>query len=362
MQPNISQICRLLKKANWYKIFKFDAQKYRNVCKRIAYFKCGKDDLKDLPQSGPHQIAVTVENVQNVRRKLEFDERSTIYQISEDVGIRRGCLSEGLFLLHDNAPCHTPRKLKAAPKPNGLTELLHPPYSPDLALVVSLAVGWSSFLLLSISSEVSRSLSTTVLSSRTVSEKSNKEPNLLSNPHTFQSHYLDQANHGQWIIPYEYMLYYKWHQLQQQLNNAEATRQLGYQQQRQSINENHIIASSNLKNWGLTREVENIHNEFHKIEQPHDMASLDHAENLSVIMDNSYNSLLDPGLQQHEPNGMLTFHTNGKIKRKQKYAKLLLICGLLSLCTVIFQFLTSFLLLCFVDKVRGLLGDWYTSD
>ncbi|CAL8145048.1 unnamed protein product [Orchesella dallaii] len=216
--------------------------------------------------------------------------------------------------------------------------------------VVSLAVGWSSFLLLSISSEVSRSLSTTVLSSRTVSEKSNKEPNLLSNPHTFQSHYLDQANHGQWIIPYEYMLYYKWHQLQQQLNNAGGTRQLGYQQQRQSINENHIIASSNLKNWGLTRELENIYSEFHKIEQPHDVASLDHAENLSVIMDNSYNSLLDPVLQQHEPNGMLTFRTNGKIKRKQKYAKLLLICGLLSLCTVIFQFLASFLLLCFVDK------------
>ncbi|CAL8145042.1 unnamed protein product [Orchesella dallaii] len=135
---------------------------------RVAYFKCEKDDLKDLPQSGSHQIAVTVENV---RRKLECDERSTIYQISEDVGIRygsvrtilhehlglsklsalervayragggpnqvsdakvgwennrhglaalrfninnrrRGCLSEGLFLLHDNAPYEKTLKRK----------------------------------------------------------------------------------------------------------------------------------------------------------------------------------------------------------------------------------------------------------
>lgn len=37
---------------------------------------------------------------------------------------------------------------------------------------------------------------------------------------------------------------------------------------------------------------------------------------------------------------------------KAKYAKTLLICGLLGLCTVVFQFLTSFLLLCFLDKVR----------
>lgn len=36
---------------------------------------------------------------------------------------------------------------------------------------------------------------------------------------------------------------------------------------------------------------------------------------------------------------------------KGQYAKTLLICGLLSFCTVVFQFLTSFLLLCFVDKV-----------
>lgn len=36
---------------------------------------------------------------------------------------------------------------------------------------------------------------------------------------------------------------------------------------------------------------------------------------------------------------------------KEQYAKVLLVCGLLALCTVVFQFLTSFLLLCFVDKV-----------
>lgn len=46
---------------------------------------------------------------------------------------RRGKLSQGLFLLHDNAPAHTAKMVKAAIQPTGLAELNHPPYSPDLA-------------------------------------------------------------------------------------------------------------------------------------------------------------------------------------------------------------------------------------
>jgi len=36
----------------------------------------------------------------------------------------------------------------------------------------------------------------------------------------------------------------------------------------------------------------------------------------------------------------------------QQYAKVLLICGLMAICAVFFQFFTSFLLLCCIHKVR----------
>jgi hypothetical protein len=36
----------------------------------------------------------------------------------------------------------------------------------------------------------------------------------------------------------------------------------------------------------------------------------------------------------------------------KEYAKVLLICGLMAICAVFFQFLTSFLLLCFINRVR----------
>ena len=46
---------------------------------------------------------------------------------------RRGKLSLGVRLLHDNAPVHTAVVAKAAVKDCGFTEVAHPPYSPDLA-------------------------------------------------------------------------------------------------------------------------------------------------------------------------------------------------------------------------------------
>jgi histone-lysine N-methyltransferase SETMAR len=46
---------------------------------------------------------------------------------------RRGKLSLGVRLLHDNAPVHTAVVAKAAVKDSGFTEVAHPPYSPDLA-------------------------------------------------------------------------------------------------------------------------------------------------------------------------------------------------------------------------------------
>jgi len=47
---------------------------------------------------------------------------------------RRGMLSRGVCLLHDNAPVHTAAVAKAAVKECGFQEIEHPPYSPDLAL------------------------------------------------------------------------------------------------------------------------------------------------------------------------------------------------------------------------------------
>lgn len=46
---------------------------------------------------------------------------------------RRGKLTAGVLLLHDNAPVHTARVAKAAVRDCGFEEINHPPYSPDLA-------------------------------------------------------------------------------------------------------------------------------------------------------------------------------------------------------------------------------------
>ena len=46
---------------------------------------------------------------------------------------RRGKLTRGVLLLHDNAPVHKARRAQAALKDCGFEQLNHPPYSPDLA-------------------------------------------------------------------------------------------------------------------------------------------------------------------------------------------------------------------------------------
>uniref|UniRef100_A0A8D2LHA0 Mariner Mos1 transposase n=1 Tax=Varanus komodoensis TaxID=61221 RepID=A0A8D2LHA0_VARKO len=46
---------------------------------------------------------------------------------------RRGKLTAGVLLLHDNAPIHTVRVSKAGVQDCGFEEINHPPYSPDLA-------------------------------------------------------------------------------------------------------------------------------------------------------------------------------------------------------------------------------------
>jgi hypothetical protein len=46
---------------------------------------------------------------------------------------RRGKLSAGVLLLHDNAPAHMSAKSQAAIWQCGFQQLNHPPHSPDLA-------------------------------------------------------------------------------------------------------------------------------------------------------------------------------------------------------------------------------------
>jgi histone-lysine N-methyltransferase SETMAR len=46
---------------------------------------------------------------------------------------RRGKLSKGILLLHDNAPVHKSKVAQAAIRECGFEQLNHPPYSPDLA-------------------------------------------------------------------------------------------------------------------------------------------------------------------------------------------------------------------------------------
>jgi [histone H3]-lysine36 N-dimethyltransferase SETMAR len=46
---------------------------------------------------------------------------------------RRGKLTKGVLLLHDNAPAHTARVAQAAIRDCGFEQLNHPAYSPDLA-------------------------------------------------------------------------------------------------------------------------------------------------------------------------------------------------------------------------------------
>lgn len=59
---------------------------------------------------------------------------TTLRNLREAIkGKRRGKLTAGVLLLHDNAPVHKARVAKAAVRECGFEEITHPPYSPDLA-------------------------------------------------------------------------------------------------------------------------------------------------------------------------------------------------------------------------------------
>ena len=71
----------------------------------------------------PHTTTITGDNYASIMLSL----RENIKQK------RRGKLSAGVLLLHDNAPAHKSRTSRALIRKCGFVELNHPPYSPDLA-------------------------------------------------------------------------------------------------------------------------------------------------------------------------------------------------------------------------------------
>jgi histone-lysine N-methyltransferase SETMAR len=75
---------------------------------------------------------------------IDFKEKNTVVNASyysdllrqlrqKIIEKRRGKISRGIRLLHDNAPVHTAAISKATIQECGFMELDHPPYSPDLA-------------------------------------------------------------------------------------------------------------------------------------------------------------------------------------------------------------------------------------
>lgn len=72
----------------------------------------------------------------NVLRKLR---RAIVEQ-------RRGLVTRGVLLLHDNAPVHRSHVAQAAIRECGFEQLDHPPYSPDLASSDSLQTAAEEWL------------------------------------------------------------------------------------------------------------------------------------------------------------------------------------------------------------------------
>ena len=57
-----------------------------------------------------------------------------LHQLREEIKKkRRGKLTKGVLVLHDNAPVHKAKIATAAVATCGFQEIVHPPYNPDLA-------------------------------------------------------------------------------------------------------------------------------------------------------------------------------------------------------------------------------------
>ena len=71
----------------------------------------------------PHKTTITSQYYADLLGRLRESIKSK----------RRGMLTKGVLLLHDNAPVHKGRVAQAAIRNCGFEQITHPPYSPDLA-------------------------------------------------------------------------------------------------------------------------------------------------------------------------------------------------------------------------------------
>jgi hypothetical protein len=107
-------------------------------------FKGGRESVEDEQHAGRNSAARTENNVARVKAVLGRDRRLNVRLIAEEVGLPktdvhriRGETADKWFLHHDIAPSHTSFPVREIFKQNYITTLPHPPYSPDLAPVIS---------------------------------------------------------------------------------------------------------------------------------------------------------------------------------------------------------------------------------
>nr|CAH7750035.1 unnamed protein product [Callosobruchus chinensis] len=105
----------------------------------FSSFKNGEMSIEDQPRPGRPSTSRNDENIEKINALVREDRRLTIDQLCEMSGISwssvQRILSEDLYMriVHDNAPAHTALSVKQFLTKNGMTPIVHPPYSPDLA-------------------------------------------------------------------------------------------------------------------------------------------------------------------------------------------------------------------------------------
>jgi transposase len=133
------------------------APSYSTVKEWATLFKLEQETLEDDPRSGRPEEAITPDTIALVEAQVLSDRRLKTKEIAARLDLskttiirilhehlhmnkvsaikkkRRGKLTHGVRLLHDNAPVHTATVAKAAVLECGFQEIDHPPYSPDLA-------------------------------------------------------------------------------------------------------------------------------------------------------------------------------------------------------------------------------------
>ena len=128
------------------------AYKFRSVCKWVECFKAGRDEIEDKPRSGRPITELTEANISLVEQLIGNDKRISYSDLEELTSLSRGTLERIIrekLCLKKRSSRWIPHKLSIENKQkrldfakamlnkfirsNGVIEIDHPPYSPDLA-------------------------------------------------------------------------------------------------------------------------------------------------------------------------------------------------------------------------------------